>query len=174
MDTRKVEKVAALVIAAVVVCLSFFRIWDWQTVGIYAGSDMSGRLLYPFFHANAFHAALNSWCLLAMMFIYDIRIGRLLLAYAIATTIPIDTIGGLIAGMDSPTVGLSGIVFFLFGSISFEVLRKWYYQLWMIFYLTAGFLLPNTNAILHLWCYMLGFLVALLNKPIIKKSHGSK
>ena len=171
MDTRKMEKITALVISTIVVGLSFFKVWDWQTVGIYAGSDIAGRVLYPFFHANILHASLNSWCLLSMVFIYDIGIWRLVLAYIIAVTIPIDTIECFIGEMTSPTVGLSGIVFVLFGSISFEVLRKQYYQLWMIFYLTAGFLFPHTNAILHLWCYMLGFLVALLNKPIIKKSH---
>ena len=144
MDTRKMEKITALVISTIVVGLSFFKVWDWQTVGIYAGSDIAGRVLYPFFHANILHASLNSWCLLSMVFIYDIGIWRLVLAYIIAV---------------------------IFGSISFEVLRKQYYQLWMIFYLTAGFLFPHTNAILHLWCYMLGFLVALLNKPIIKKSN---
>ena len=171
MDTRKMEKITALVISTIVVGLSFFKVWDWQTVGIYAGSDIAGRVLYPFFHANILHASLNSWSLLSMVFIYDIGIWRLVLAYIIAVTIPVDTIECFIGEMTSPTVGLSGIVFVLFGSISFEVLRKQYYQLWMIFYLTAGFLFPHTNAILHLWCYMLGFLVALLNKPIIKKSH---
>jgi len=171
MDTRKMEKITALVVSTIVVGLSFFKAWDWQTVGIYAGSDIAGRLLYPFFHVNILHASLNSWCLLSIVFIHNIGIWRLVLAYIIAATIPVDTIGYFIGEMALPTVGLSGIVFVLFGSISFEVLRKQYYQLWMILYLTTGFLFPNTNAILHLWCYMLGFLMALLKKPIIKKSH---
>ena len=49
MDTRKMEKITALVISTIVVGLSFFKVWDWQTVGIYAGSDIAGRVLYPFF-----------------------------------------------------------------------------------------------------------------------------
>lgn len=171
MDARKIEKITALLISAMIVCLSFSGEWDWQTVGIYAGSNMLGHLLYPFFHANTFHALLNSWCLLSVVFIYDIGIGRLLSAYMIAVFVPVDTLGYFMT-MDSPTVGLSGMVFALFGSISFEVLRKRYYQSWMIFYLAAGFLLPNTHAVLHLWCYVSGVLVALLNKPVIKKSHG--
>nr|DAI43692.1 MAG TPA: GlpG-like protein [Caudoviricetes sp.] len=165
MDARKIEKITALLISAMIVCLSFSEEWDWQTVGIYAGSNMLGRLLYPFFHANTFHALLNSWCLLSVVFIYDIGIGRLLSAYMIAVFVPVDTLGYFMT-MDSPTVGLSGMVFALFGSISFEVLRKRYYQSWMIFYLAAGFLLPNTNAVLHLWCYVLGLIMALLNKPV--------
>ena len=74
MDARKVEKITALLISAMIVCLSFSREWDWQTVGIYAGSNMPERLLYPFFHTNMFHALLNSWCLLSIIFIYDIGI----------------------------------------------------------------------------------------------------
>ena len=120
MDARKVEKITALLISAMIVCLSFSREWDWQTVGIYAGSNMPERLLYPFFHTNMFHALLNSWCLLSIIFIYDIGIGRLLSAYMIAVTVPVDTLG-YFTTMDSPTVGLSGLVFALFGSISFEV-----------------------------------------------------
>lgn len=54
MDARKVEKITALLISAMIVCLSFSGEWDWQTVGIYAGSNMPGRLLYPFFHTNMF------------------------------------------------------------------------------------------------------------------------
>ena len=71
MDTRKMEKITALVISTIVVGLSFFKVWDWQTVGIYAGSDIAGRVLYPFFHANILHASLNSWCLLSMVFIMN-------------------------------------------------------------------------------------------------------
>ena len=114
MDARKVEKITALLISAMIVCLSFSREWDWQTVGIYAGSNMPERLLYPFFHTNMFHALLNSWCLLSIIFIYDIGIGRLLSAYMIAVTVPVDTLG-YFTTMDSPTVGLSGSVFALFG-----------------------------------------------------------
>jgi Rhomboid family. len=170
MDSRKNEKITALVIAVVTVFLSLFGTTDWHAIGIYAGCGSFGRMLYPFFHVNVFHALLNAWCLLSLMFIYNIKIGRLLLAYIISVTIPIDTIGHFIGGMETPTVGLSGIAFVLFGTISFEVLRKWYYQAWMLFYLIVGFLFPNTNAYLHLYCYLAGLAVALLNKPI--KLHG--
>ena len=58
------------------------------------------------------------------------------------------------------------MVFALFGRISFEVKRKLYYQAWMIAYLVIGFLFPNVNAWIHLYCYAIGFAVALINKPI--------
>lgn len=166
MGRRKMEKITALLIAVVVICLSLYNIEDWHSVGIYADCGLRGRVIYPFFHANILHALLNAWCLLSLVFIYDIKIGRLLLAYIIAVTIPITALSSIVGGMVSPTVGLSGVVFALFGTISFEVVRKWYYQAWMISYLAIGFLFPNTNAWLHLYCYLVGLLVSLLNKPI--------
>jgi len=172
MDTRKMEKVTTLIIAIITVCLSFFSIWDWEVVGVYTGCDLYGRILYPFFHANLLHATLNAWCLLSIVFIYDIKIWRLLLSYIIAATIPIDTLGNFIDNMTLPTVGLSAMIFVLFGSISFEVLQKWYYQAWMLFYLTIGFFFPNTNAWIHLYCYIAGLVIALMNKPIKSKHYG--
>lgn len=166
MDTRKIGKITALITSAAVVLLSLFISPKWNTVGIYAECSVLGRLLYSFYHVNILHALLNTWCLLSLMFFYDITIWRLLLAYIIAITIPIDTLGRFIESMTLPTVGLSAVVFVLSGSISFEVLRKWYYQAWMLFYIIIGFLFPNTNAWLHLYCYLAGLVVALLNKPI--------
>ena len=95
------------------------------------------------------------------------------LSYIIAATIPIDTLGNFIDNMTLPTVGLSAMIFVLFGSISFEVLQKWYYQAWMLFYLTIGFFFPNTNAWIHLYCYIAGLVIALMNKPI-KSKHYDK
>lgn len=147
--------------AALVLGLSFVCVEDWHAVGIYAGCPLRCRLLYPFFHANLLHAALNAWALLSIVFIYDVSVWRMLLAYVVAVSAPV----GLM-GLSAPTVGLSGAVYFLFGSLSFEVGRKWYWQAWMLFYLGIGFLFPNTNAWLHLYCYITGLAIALLNKPI--------
>lgn len=169
MDKRKYEKITALLISILVVVLSFFN-WNWKIVGIYAGCGLTGRMLYHFFHVNVLHALLNAWCLLSIVFIYNVRFIRMFTAYVIASTIPINAINGIIGGMSVPTVGLSGIVFVLFGMLSFDVLRKWYYQAWMLFYIIIGFIYPNTNAWLHLYCYICGLLIAFLNKPIkIKK-----
>lgn len=93
----------------------------------------------------------------------------MLFAYVVAVTMPVDTLGVFLP-LDNPTVGLSGVVYVLFGTISFEVARKRYFQFWMLFYISVGFIFPNTNAWLHLYCYLCGFLFALLNKPINRKS----
>ena len=161
MDTRKVEKITAIAVALSAMCLSVCGIDDWQSVGIYAGCGLWNRLLYPFFHSSIVHAALNAWCLLSVVFIYDVSRLRLLFAYAIAATVPVGAFS-----MAMPTVGLSGVVFVLFGSLSFEVRRKAYYQMWMLFYLATGFMFPYTNARLHLYCYVIGVVAGMLNKPI--------
>jgi membrane associated rhomboid family serine protease len=165
MGTRKVEKVAAIVIALSVTVLSVVHIGDWSSVGIYSSCPLSNRLIYPFFHAGFIHAVLNAWCLLSIVFIYDVSVWRMLFAYVAAVTMPVDTFGAFLS-LDSPTVGLSGVVYVLLGSISFEVARKRFFQLWMLFYIAVGFLFPNTNAWLHLYCYLCGFAFALLNKPM--------
>lgn len=172
MVARKMEKITALIVAAIVIGLSCRDTWNWENVGIYAGCSLTGRLLYPFFHANFLHALLNAWCLLSVVFIYDISILRLIAVYLVTVTMPVETFGKWIETMNMPTVGLSGIVFALFGSISFEVLRGRYYQSWMCFYLLSGFLFPCTNAWMHLYCYLCGLAVAFINKPIKVNGNG--
>lgn len=165
MVQRKIEKTAALAIVAVSAAMLFVRC-SWDEVGIYAGCGIEGRMIYPLFHVNPVHFALNAWCLLSIVFYYDTSWIRMLLAYAISASVPADTIFALFGRMGTPTVGLSGFVFALFGMTSFDVIRKLYYQAWMCFYLIAGFILPNSNGWIHLYCYAVGFAIALLNKPI--------
>ena len=158
MEQKKATKITSLLISVVVFCLVFANN-EWMSVGIYKDCGLGNRLLYPFFHAGFLHAILNAWCLLSVVFIYNISMVRLFTAYLLSISIPSFLL------MDVPTVGLSGVVFVLFGSISFEVGRKLYYQVWMIAYLLLGFLFPNTNGLIHLYCYAMGCVVALLNKP---------
>lgn len=165
MGKREVEKAASVVIALVVTVLPSFRFSGWDSVGIYAHCPLAGRFLYPFFHSGVLHAALNAWCMLSLVFLYKITWKRMLVAYFAAVTVPVDTLGSFLP-FGNPTVGLSGVVYVLFGSVSFEVMRRWYYQCWMLFYIGIGFLAPNTNAWLHLYCYLCGLVAALLNKPI--------
>lgn len=160
MDKKKAAKAISLLVSILVFCLSLQDISDWSAVGIFTGCGLGCRLSYPFYHVGIVHALLNAWCLLSVVFIYDISMLRLCLIYIIAVFIPSICLSA------TPTVGLSGLVFALFGSISFEVGRKVYYQLWMIAYLIIGFVFPNTNAWVHLYCYLAGCAVALLNKPI--------
>ncbi|WP_311561249.1 rhomboid family intramembrane serine protease [Prevotella bivia] len=163
---RKKEKATSLLLALTVIVLSLTGFSDWSSIGIHAGGSWVGRLLYPFFHASVVHASLNTWCFICLMFIYDIKLTRVFVAYIVSVSFPIDTLSSFISFPPLPTVGMSGVVFFLFGSISFEVRKKLYYQSWMLFYLIVGFFFPNTNAWLHLYCYLCGVVFSLLNYPI--------
>lgn len=163
---RKTEKIIALIISLSIIALSTATISNWMDVGIYKNCPLENRLLYPFFHGGIVHAMLNAWCFISIVFIYDITLSRLLLAYLVAITFPMDMLYQSISIVQLPTIGLSGVVFFLLASISFEVRQRWYYQLCMAFYLLIGFVFPNTNSWLHLYCYLCGILFALLNYPV--------
>lgn len=163
---REKEKIATLLLAVVVIGVAGLGPTEGKSVGIFPHAGMMQRCIYPFFHANIFHALLNSWCLISVVFAYQIRFGRLLMAYLIAASIPIDSLSAVIPFSTIPTVGLSGIVLFLFGSISMEVARRVFYQLWMLSFLAVGFLVSGTNAYLHLYCYLCGIIYAILNCPI--------
>lgn len=160
MGKTKTTKAVSLLISIIVCCLALQDIQDWSAVGIFTGCGLGCRLSYPFYHANMIHAALNTWCLLSVVFVYKVSLWRLAFAYIAAVSVPAFCLSCV------PTVGLSGLVFTLFGSVSFEVERKVYYQLWMVVYLVIGFLFPDTNAWVHMYCYLAGCLAALLNKPV--------
>lgn len=162
MDTKKITKIASLLIT-IIICVLVFIPFEYSSVGISFNSSYQQRLLYPFFHANLLHAILNAWCLLSVVFIYHTNIYRLLFCYLIAISIP------NICLSTTPTIGLSGLVFALFGSISFEVGKKLYYQSCMLISIIIGFILPTTNGFVHLYCYLAGLVTALLNKPIQRK-----
>lgn len=167
MDKKNAAKVTSLMASVLLVCMALFNhVSDWKTVGLSSGCGIECRMLYPFYHAGILHALLNVWCMLSIVFIYNVSMWRLLIAYFIAVTIPDFCISAV------PTVGLSGVIFALYGSISFEVSRKTYFQLWMVTYLALGFMFPNTNAWLHLYCYLTGLMVALVNKPVRSWHHG--
>lgn len=165
MEREKKGRLAAVIAAAAVILLSFINVDDWGAVGVYAGCGTLQRFLYPLFHASLIHALVNAWCFLSVVFIFDISKLRIFIAYFMAITLPINALGHLFTSCNSPTVGLSGVVFVLFGSIAFEVKRRLFNQIWMLSFLGIGFLFPYTNAALHLYCYACGTVIALLNKP---------
>lgn len=168
MDSRKIEKVAALWLSLILVAVSLLaRFIDWYDVGVYAGCPWWHHVTYPFFHANVLHAALNCWCLLSVVFLYEVRWPRLLAMLAVAMCVPLDALASAYPSLLRPTVGLSGMIYALFGSLSFDVSRKWYYQRCMLLYISIGFFLPNSNAIIHACCYAAGMALAGFNKLIV-------
>lgn len=168
MAQETLSRATSLALAATIIIINLLSDADGEAVGIMQGVSLFNRITYSFFHASFLHAFMNVWCLLSIVFIYPISIWSLIVAFGIAASFPVDTLCGIspIFCFTIPTIGLSGVCFALMGRISFMVSRKWYYQGWLIFYLILGFLFPNTNGWLHLYCYLMGMLVGFLNKPL--------
>ena len=160
MVPRKIQKAAGLWIALVIILSAIFFVPDWNVVGVTKGSTIAQRLGYSLFHASLFHACINAWCLLSILFLYDVTWMRLSLAFLIAVAVPDFVLSS------TPTVGLSAVCFALLGMIAYDVKRKIYYNACMATYLTLGFIFPMVNGWLHLYSYAAGLLVGLLNMPI--------
>lgn len=161
MVRRKEAKIASLVLTVAVLLLQCLDV-PLGNVGLSVDSPVYARFIYPFFHANMLHAAVNCWCLLSVVFIYDVSLASLALSYLVAVLYPI----GFFSPDALPTVGLSGVCYTLMGRVAFCVRERWKYQLYVLSYIAVGFLLPGFNGCLHLYCYIAGLLVGFLNKPI--------
>lgn len=161
MVRRKEAKIASLVLTVAVLLLQCLDV-PLENVGLSGDSPVYARFLYPFFHANMLHAAINCWCLLSVVFIYDVSLAAMAVSYLVAVLYPI----GFFSPDALPTVGLSGVCYTLMGRVAFCVRERWKYQLYMLSYIAVGFLLPGFNGCLHLYCYIAGLLVGFLNKPI--------
>lgn len=164
MVRRKIEKTTALLIAGYIIVSSLFFVPDWNMVGLSYGCGIMHRIGYSFFHVSFLHALLNAWCLLSLLFIYDLSFWQIVSAYFIAAAAPDFVIS------PTPTVGLSGLCFALLGMIAFRVERKIYYNACMALYVAVGFLFPLVNGWLHLYSYVAGLLVGFFNMPIQCKS----
>ena len=160
MVRRENEKVAALAVAIVVLLLSFAPTEMRLALGVSKDSVLLTRLTYSFFHASFVHALINVWCFLSVVFLYKPKFNMLLLAFAITMAAPDFVLS------DTPTVGLSAVCYAMLGCMSFSVSRIGYYQFCMAAYIGIGFLLPGINAWIHLYAYIAGMIVSLLNMPI--------
>ncbi len=147
-------------ITALVMVISFVHAGDWSIVGITGDTTLPARISYSFFHASFLHALINSWCMLSIVFIYDVSLWRLLTAYIVAVLVPDFLLS------EVPTVGMSCVCYFLLGSLIFEVRRKLYFISCTALYIAVGFLFPSVNALIHIYGYLAGLLVGLLNAPL--------
>lgn len=159
MVRRKEAKITALLVVGVTLVLCFLNV-PFSEVGIMKGCAFASRLVYHFFHASLLHWFANAWCLLSLFFIYNMSLRELTTAFVASSLVPLSMLPEL------PTVGLSGICFFLMGRIALSVRRKLYYQAWLAVYLALGFLFPNSNGWLHLYCYLIGLFIGFLNMPL--------
>ncbi|MBQ7462418.1 MAG: rhomboid family intramembrane serine protease [Bacteroidaceae bacterium] len=183
MVRGKETKTAALVLTAI--CLVAYVAMPLpllQKVGICEDCSILARFAYPFFHASFIHMAINCWCLLSVVFIYDTPRSYIIIAYIIAISFPVGTLSAIVPDAFPsaiPTVGLSGIDYALLGMVSFQVKRKLYYHAWILSFVFillifnhlcsfCGYSVATPNNLLHIYCYVAGLLVGFLNSP----AHG--
>jgi membrane associated rhomboid family serine protease len=159
MVRRQTEKIIGLIVAALIVALSFVNV-DYYHVGVYHDCSLLSRLVYPFFHVSIIHALCNAWCLLSILFLCNVSWRRLLVAYVVAAGVP-----GVVLAAE-PTVGLSTVVFALLGMVSFQAKRKLYFHSSMAVIILPGFLFAGINGWVHLYGYVAGLLVGFLNMPL--------
>lgn len=164
---RRFAKAFTLTASALMLAGSFMGDGLWHELGAVKGCGIVERLCYPAVHASPLHALVNVWCLISVVFIHDITMWRLLIAYITAAAVP-----DFALSSEMPTVGLSTMCYALLGSLSWEVRRKIYFQAWMAFYIGVGFLFPNVNAMIHVYGYAAGLMVGFLNAPVscVKRS----
>lgn len=166
MVRRKEAQVAALVYVTAAIVLRFVPV-PVEAVGIFPGAPFVHRVLYPFFHASWLHCLVNCWCLLSIVFLYEISLPMLIGSFIVAASFPFNGLSFLYASF-LPTVGMSGVCYALLGRYSLLVRRKLYYQCWVLCFIGIGFIFPTSNAWLHLYCYAVGVLLSFLNKPLNK------
>lgn len=160
MVCKKEAKTAALLSAAVIILISLIYVPDWTVIGVAKDSNLATRFVYSFFHTSIIHALINIWCFLSIMFLYDLSMWRLIIAYLVAVAVPEFVL------TDVPTVGLSCICYFLLGSLIFDVKHKINFTICIVSYIAIGFLFQSVNPLIHLYGYLAGLLVGLLNAPI--------
>lgn len=147
------SKWAALAIGVAALVLSPF-----DGVGICVGCSWAGRLSYTLFHVNILHAFCNAWCLVSLVFLYDLPWWKTALAFLVAVSIP--PLAPLLTA--TPVVGMSGACFALMGLTVPVVRRKAMLLGWINLFLVLGFLFPNVAAWVHVYCFTVGLLAGLL------------
>lgn len=179
MVRRKKTKTATLILTLICIVISIVCYlldgYSIEALAIHKGCSVFARLAYSFVHASLPHALINCWCLLSIVFIYDVPFAYIILAYIIAVTYPAHLFDCFI--ISSPTVGLSAVCFALMGMVSFQTRRKLYFHSWVVSFIIIGYALPHLcslcglivaapNTVLHIYSYVAGLIVGFLNSPV--------
>ena len=142
-------------------CQSFFGFTaEGGTASVFRGALLC-RLVYPFIHAHPLHAAVNGWVLLQLAFRTPLTLRRLLLAFVVAWSCPAFIAVWPTASSPS-VVGLSGVLYALFGMWMPRVANRLRYNAIVALWLAAGLCTTSVAVGLHLYCYLLGILLSIL------------
>lgn len=163
MVPGKIEKIATLIVVTFIIGCPLICNPDYRMVGLHRDSSWMARCLYAIYHTSVAHAAINTWCLLSVVFLHGVSWRKIGMAYLVAITVP----SWLLS--DIPTVGMSALCYTLLGMLTFEVRQRIFWLGYMTLYIAMGFLFPGVNAVLHLYCFIIGLLIGFLNMPICRK-----
>lgn len=121
------------------------------------GQPWWNSLVYQLCHDNIFHLLANVYCLfLILRGGFHIGVRRCAFAYGISIAASLVCL---------PTQGFSGILYALFGMVSWQSSRIRLFHAWMLPLILVGFLFPNMSAMLHLLCYIAGVAIDMMFVP---------
>ena len=151
---HRYAKWAALIYSALLVMV---YIIIGNDTGLALGND--GRwwqhLTFHHIHASVFHLLCNLWAFLWIVFYLNPSAARLVLAFVLASTFPSELVG------DLPIMGLSGIIYCLLGLSIQPTLRGIIrYNGIILLVILGGLLVPSVSVSIHLYCYLMGLVVA--------------
>lgn len=129
-----------------------------DNAGFFPGSSFVSHLTYSFCHANIFHLAANLVVLWSLR--NRICLCASLFAAVLASFLP--------TYVSQPTVGLSGVIFAAIGIMWGKTGRFWDSCCVVMPFIVLTMLMPGVNGILHLWTYMIGFIIG---RIVTKYSH---
>jgi len=150
---REANKDTALTISVLLIILSFFNIHEY---GIKEDCTIIDRLVYPFFHANPFHALINIYVYLGMVFLFGSSMLDMVIAYIICVCVPPTMLN------TTTTIGLSGLVYALIGMNTFKACNPLRYTISVIIPLAFTSMLPLIAFGVHAWCYVIGVLYSII------------
>lgn len=135
----------AKVIVSVVLVVSWIAMPQFS----FPEDGIIGHCLYPLSHANVFHLAANVLCL------WMIPCGlHLTTAYVVAVVCSF-----LPCFLGESTCGFSGVLFAIVG-MSWGRVKRFKDMLWRNkWWLVIPMFIPHVNALLHIWCLLVGWIV---------------
>ena len=155
MLRRKKAKIAALVIALFMI---FAYIMDDGSLkyALLSGNPLYTHFTYQFLHANILHLAINLYCFIAVIFLFDVSFVQIAACYILSAMVPESV---------HATVGVSGVCLCLYGMVMWKSVNRLQYNVYLIIFFAIGFIFPNScNSMLHVICYGYGCLYGYLLK----------
>lgn len=141
MFTERNVLVKLTVTVLCLVCLMFH-------IGFYAGCPWWNHFAYSFCHANIFHLAINLLVLWGIK--NQIPVAKSFIIAVVASFLPMY--------VSDSTMGLSGFLFAAFGILWGKTGRWIDAAKKALPFILCTMIVPNVNGLLHLWCFILGYI----------------